>query len=92
MKNTEFHTHDVKRCCESKLGIRFRDGAEYNGWYRLQDKKVARITIPKGRKPVPPKTYKSMATQLKLSVSQFDELLDCPLTAEGYRTLIEKSK
>jgi len=69
---------DVKKCCEKKLGIEFRAGNEFNGWLILNGKKTARITIPKGRKPIPPKTYKSMALQLKLTVDELDRLLDCP--------------
>ena len=79
MKNAQFNTLDVKRTCESKLGIDLRRGKELTGWFRLDGKKTARITVPKGRKDIPPKTYKSMALQLKLPVNKFDELLECPL-------------
>ena len=85
MKNATYNTKDVMTVCQNKLDIEFRSGGEYNGWYILNGKRVARITIPKGRKPIPPKTYKSMAAQLKLDVNDFDRLLDCPLKAEEYR-------
>ncbi|GJQ57484.1 MAG: hypothetical protein D8M57_18145 [Candidatus Scalindua sp. AMX11] len=88
MKNASFHTSDVKKCCENKLEIEFRKSKEFNGWFKLEGKKTARITIPKGKKPIPPKTYKSMAKQLKLSVNQFDDLLECPLTREGYNEIL----
>lgn len=45
MKNANFHTGDVKRTCEAKLGIEFRPGKEFNGWYWFKNRKVARITI-----------------------------------------------
>ncbi len=89
MKNSKFHTNDVKSKCESKLKIKFRKGKELNGWFVLEGKKTARITIPKGRKPIPPKTYKSMALQLKLSITEFDDLLECPLTLREYVTIIK---
>ena len=41
-------------------------------WFWLNGKKKKRITIPKGRKPIPRKTYKSMAVQLGLNAKQFD--------------------
>jgi len=88
MKNADFHSQDVKRCCENKLGIKFKKGGELNGWYRLGKMKVARITVPKGKKPIPPKTYKSMAGQLKLSVGEFDQLLECPLSREQYEEIV----
>ena len=90
MKNSKFHTSDVKKCCENKLKIQFRKGKEFNGWFVHENLKVARITIPKGKKPIPPKTYKSMAISLKLTVTQFDELLECPLTYEHYKKIIIK--
>ena len=88
MKNASFNTSDVKKCCENKLDIEFRQGKEFNGWFKLAGKKAARITIPKGRKPIPPKTYKSMAKQLKLTTSQFDDLLECPLDREDYNKIL----
>ena len=88
MKNAKFSTFDVKRCCEHKLGIGFRAGKEFNGWFFLNQRKVARITIPKGRKPIPRKTYSSMARQLKLSVEEFDDLLECPLNGQGYGEVV----
>ena len=88
MDNAKYHTLDIKKCCETKLGIQFRSGNEFNGWFVLNGLKAARITIPKGRKPVPPKTYSSMAGQLKLSTKEFDQLLLCPLTYEDYIGLL----
>ena len=89
MKNTSFDSQRIKGCCERKLNIEFRNAKEFNGWYVLGEKKIARITVPKGRKFVHPKTYKTMATQLKLNVGQFDELLECPLDNEGYKKILE---
>jgi len=89
MKNANFHTRDVKNICEQKLNIEFRSGKEYNGWYMQNSKKVARITVPKGRKPIHRKTYKSMAMQLKLKVNEFDDLLECPLDKEKYDEILQ---
>lgn len=90
MKNSQFNAYDVKRCCEGKLEIAFRDGHEFNGWFKLGDKKIARITVPKGRKKLLPKTYKSMAKQLKLTVEEFDDLLECPLDRQKYEGIIKE--
>ena len=88
MKNTSFNTNDIKKCCENKLQIEFRKAKEFNGWFRLEGIKIARITVPKGKKFIPPKTYKSMANQLKLNVNQFDDLLECPLKKDGYEEIL----
>jgi hypothetical protein len=91
MKNGKFHTSDVKRVCENKLNIIFRNNKECNGWVTFNDIKVSRVTVPQGRKPIPPMTYRSMAKQLNLTTDQFDELLECPLTTKIYfKLLFEK--
>lgn len=90
MKNNSYNTHEVKTICENKLSIDFpnRKSPEFNGWFKHGNKKIARITIPKGRKSIPPKTYKSMSKQLKLNVEQFDDLLDCPLDLDMYLEIL----
>jgi hypothetical protein len=88
MKNAKYSTSDVKNRCENKLGIQFRSGKELNGWYVLDGRRAARITVPYGRKPIPPKTYKSMARQLGLDVDQFDRLLECPLREPEYGNIL----
>lgn len=90
MKNAQYNSKDVKDTCETKLKIQFRDGKEYNGWYELNGKKMCRITVPKGRKFLPTGTYKAMARQLKLTVKQFDDFLDCPLTRQLYDQIITR--
>jgi len=90
MKNTAFDTNDVKHCCENKLRVPFRGGKEFNGWVTINNKKFARITVPMGRKDIPPKTYKWMAKQLKLTTERFDELLECPLNWEQYVEITKK--
>jgi hypothetical protein len=44
--------------------------------------------VPKGRKSIPPKTYKTMADKLGLNISQFDDLLDCPIRLREYLQII----
>jgi hypothetical protein len=91
MKNGDYNTKDVRKQCEVKLNIEFRKSGRSdhdNGWYIYEGKKAARITVAKGRKPIPRGTYKSMAKQLMLTISQFDDLLDCPLTKDGYDKIL----
>jgi hypothetical protein len=88
LKNAIYHTGHVRKVCETKLEVGFRDGKEANGWYVYEGRKAARITVPLGKKFIPPKTYKSMAHQLKLTIPQFDSLLDCPLDKVGYDEIL----
>lgn len=89
MKNASFNTNDVRKCCEYKLDIKFRKKKHFSGWYYLGDKRATRITVTKGRKPIPQKTYKTMAKQLKLSISQFDDLLECPIDKVQYEKILK---
>lgn len=92
MKNAEYDTGDVKEKCENKLKIEFRtSGKEFNGWYSKGDIKICRITVPKGRKVIGRGLYHSMAMQLCLTNAQFDDLLDCPLTKDGYEGILLQS-
>lgn len=88
MKNTQFSTYQVKGRCEIKLSINFRKGKEFSGWYMNNDRKIKRITIPKGRKKIGKGLYRSMANQLNLDVGEFDKLLVCPLKKDGYEDIL----
>jgi len=90
MDNAKYHSRDIKNICSGKLRIEFKPGKESNGWYWLDGKKATRITIPKGRKPVPRGTYQSMAKQLKLQVPEFDQLLGCGLSSNQYEILLRE--
>ena len=56
MDNKKYNTHEVKCICESKLKITFKGNKELNGYFMIDGKKAARITVAKGRKDIPPKT------------------------------------
>ncbi len=89
MGREQYVTLDVKAKCESKLGIKFRENKEANGWFAHEGRRVCRITIPLGRKPIPPGTYRSMARQLKLTNAQLDALVDCPLKLSEYEQILK---
>ena len=89
MNNSQYNTNDIKKKCETKLYIKFKCKKECNGWYRYNSNKITRITIPKGKKNVPKKTYSSMAKQLKLTIKQFDDFLKCTIDMEKYNKILE---
>lgn len=55
MRNAQYKSDDIKKICTNKLSVEFKKGRqkEFNGWFIYDSKKIARITIPKGKKPVP---------------------------------------
>ena len=90
MRSYSYRCSEVKACCEEKLDIRFRKSHELNGWFLLGDKKAARITVPKGRKEVKKGTFRSMAKQLELSVTEFAEVIDCTKSRRDYENLLKE--
>lgn len=91
MRNGEYDTAAVKKRCETKLAMQFRESGKHDvGWYMLEGKRTSRVTIPKGRKPIPPLTYKNMAHQLFLQLTEFDDLLACPLTGAAYEQIVRE--
>ena len=88
MDNASYSSMDVRTICENKLKIDFGAAKEYNGWYIFNGKKTRRITIPKGRKFIPPGTYASMAKQLSLRNKEMDEMLECTLSKAAYDALL----
>jgi len=56
-------------------------------WYRLDGKKVTKITMPNvhgGSGSMSTGFLKQIRKRLRLDTSQFEDLVDCPLSAEEY--------
>jgi hypothetical protein len=92
MKAARFDSDQIMRCCTRKLRIEFRQGPECNGWFLLDGLKACRITVPHGRKPVPPGTFGSMARQLHLAPAEFALLLDCTTSLPEYAALLRQRR
>jgi len=90
VKNSKFDTNYVKTICENKLNIKFRKGRHFTGWFVVGGTHIAPITVAMGRKPIPRKTYQTMARQLKLTAEQFDGLLECPIKMKEYMDILRK--
>jgi hypothetical protein len=50
--------------------------------------RVTRVTVPRGRKPLPPKTARSIARQLLLEPEDFAALVSCTLSGADYVILL----
>lgn len=87
MKNAQFSSKDVRHACLKKLQMDRNCTSEDHCFIKFENAPAARITFPKGSKNLPPKTYKNMARQLRLSVEQFDEFLTCTF---GYKDYVEE--
>jgi hypothetical protein len=60
-------------------------------WYFLDGKKALRLTFPNphgGSKSVSTGFIKQIQNSLRLDTRQFEDLTECPLTADEYETII----
>jgi hypothetical protein len=72
----------VKSSLENKLLINFTSGKELNGWFFYKDRKILRVTIPKGRDELKIGTQNSIRNKLRLSANDFDDLINWKLCSE----------
>ena len=83
-----FKKQEIQRVIQNKLGLKPRVGKENNAYYKIEDKEVLRITYPKGKGDLHPKTQKSIRRQLALNGDDFADLIKCPLSAKDYEKVI----
>lgn len=78
---------EVAHAIKKKIGNP-RSKTERNVWYILDGKKVLRVTYPHGNGILPTGTTRSIISQLKLTKSQFKDLVRCPLTNSHYEKIV----
>ena len=81
---------EVVASLKNKLFIGFRTTKELNGWFVYNGKKILRVTIPKGRGLLRKGTQASIINQLKLTKEKFSDLIECPLSYEGYIKILKE--
>ena len=82
--------HELASALQSK-GFRRRDS--HHIFFELLDcgKPVGiRTKISQGRREISRGLQGQMATDLHLRSGQFDDLIECPLSGEGYRELMRR--
>ena len=57
----------------------------------IDGRTVTRVTVPKGRKNVSPKTFKSACDMARLSKEKMRELCDCSMSGPEYAELWRKT-
>jgi hypothetical protein len=89
----DYSSSDVLKPCRTKLDVDFRaSGPHYTGWFVLDGTKWARISVPKGNKPIGPGLLLQMAKDLHLGKNDFIRLLDCPLSGDEYLTIQRRNR
>jgi hypothetical protein len=72
-----------------KLDLTVRSTGHNYGWLILKGKKILRVHYSHGKGDIPEKVTSKIRGQLKLSEKDFRNLVDCPLTYEGYIALLK---
>ena len=83
-----FKKQEIQKVIQNKLGLKPRVGKENNAYYLIDDKEVLRITYPKGKGDLHPKTIQSIKRQTELGWDDFADLIKCPLSAKDYEKVI----
>ena len=92
MGRLNFTRQEVRGAIDKKLRPEWRSGAEQTGWYYLGGKKILRVSVPRGRGQLPPGTAHSIKKQLRLTTSQFADLVHCRLTGSDYAEIISQQE
>jgi hypothetical protein len=90
MPRLNYNPKDLTNALESKLGITFRDGKERTGWFEVDGKKQIRFTIPHVHRSWGKGTISDIRRASKLTNSQFDDLVRCPLSRSGYQRILRQ--
>lgn len=72
---------------ETKLGLKSRNAGDRLSWFEHEGVVVVRTKRSHGNKDLPEHLIRQ---QLKLNERQFSDLIDCPLTKEGYIDILTK--
>ena len=86
-----FKKQEVQRAIEKKLGLKPESGKENNVYVEFEGLERTRVTYPKGRGDINPKTVASIRKQLKLGWDDFTDLIKCPLSASDYEKIIKRN-
>lgn len=73
-----------------KLNLKVRSTGHNYGWLIVNNKKILRVHYSHGKGDLPPVIVNKIRGQLKLSQKDFLELINCPLTYEGYLNILKQ--
>jgi hypothetical protein len=80
---------DLQNAIEKKLGLKPEIGKENNVYIEFEGFERIRVTYPKGRGDIHPKTAAFIRKQMKLGWDDFIDLVKCPLTTTEYYKLLK---
>jgi hypothetical protein len=84
-----YHTKDIDKAW-SKLGMIIRDGKDKHALFYHNGKIILKTKRSFGRGKLDGNIPYLIRQQMKLSESEFEELVDCPLTLQEYVDILKK--
>jgi hypothetical protein len=72
-----------------KLKLEVRSTKHRYGWFTFEGRKVLRVHYSHGRGNIPGRVTDKIRSQLKLGQKDFKELLNCPLSLDGYEAILK---
>jgi hypothetical protein len=73
-----------------KLDLKVRSTGHNYGWLIVNGKKILRVHYSHGKGDIPDKIAGKIRGQLKLSLKDFKDLLDCPLRYGDYINILKQ--
>ena len=73
-----------------KLDLKVRSTGHNYGWLIVNGRKILRVHYSHGKGDIPSVVVNKIRGQLKLSQKDFLELINCPLTYEGYLSILKQ--
>lgn len=74
----------------TKLHLEIRSTKHVYGWLVVEGKKILRVHYSHGRGELPGKIGEKIRNQMKLTPSDFKNLINCPLDYEGYVAILRE--
>ena len=79
---------DVRKIFE-KLKFEARSTKHRYGWFTFEGRKILRVHYSHGRGSIPGRVSDKIRSQLKLTQKDFGDLIECPLSLEGYESILK---
>lgn len=91
MPINDYTEKDIRNAIVRKIRPKINPGKHDKGSIYVDGKLEAKVKIPNNHMRImKPKKSQYIATALKLSNDDFNDLIDCPLTGPNYYRLLEK--
>lgn len=86
------NTLRARKAFENKTDVVFRDGKELNGWLKSEGLSVARITLQKANRDIPPGTLRMIAKNLYVDVPTLCKFVNCTIKGPEFLNIVSANK